>query len=292
MGVNDKVRAYKQRWGSSDSDSKELADLKTRILSMLGTGFFVLLTSGQRLHRAFCHVLALPFEQSFDEFADREHMSVLRRDFEKEFRSASTPARTALVLQALIIALESTNDVPNQEALKKLQSAIHSASELTPRVGMRVVETDGSRALYPHGAEALDAELVNRVVAWLADVPAAAKAYSALLELLWSGSLETRRNVVDNLRVAVEAVLRKLLKNEKSLENQQDALTSWLKERGAHQQTINLFVQVLFGPYRIFQNEAVKHGDDFIEPEVEFQIYQTGTLLRMLLRLEQSYQEG
>jgi hypothetical protein len=41
----------------------------------------------------------------------------------------------------------------------------------------------------------------------------------------------------------------------------------------------------VFGEYRLYQNDAVKHGEAFSEKEIEFMIYLTGTFMRLLLQL-------
>ncbi len=46
-----------------------------------------------------------------------------------------------------------------------------------------------------------------------------------------------------------------------------------------------MYTTLLFGPYSIYQNEAVKHNEEFGEVELEFIIYLTGTFMRLLLIL-------
>ena len=94
------------------------------------------------------------------------------------------------------------------------------------------------------------------------------------------------RNLLDELRFALEQLLKNVLANSKSLENQKPFILAWLKERGAHQQTINMF-QTLLDGYSRYQNVAVKHGEQYEEGDIEFMIYLTGTFMRLLLQLEQ-----
>jgi hypothetical protein len=48
-----------------------------------------------------------------------------------------------------------------------------------------------------------------------------------------------------------------------------------------------MYKGLLFGPYKQFQNDAVKHEEEFAENDIEFMIYLTGTFMRLLLQLEQ-----
>lgn len=100
------------------------------------------------------------------------------------------------------------------------------------------------------------------------------------------GDVGDYRSLFDNLRLALEQLLRQVLDNKKSLENQERELLKWIKARGAHQQVVNMYKQLLFGPYSRYQNDAVKHGEQYSEDEAEFMIYLTGIFMRLLLRLQ------
>jgi ubiquinone biosynthesis protein UbiJ len=95
------------------------------------------------------------------------------------------------------------------------------------------------------------------------------------------------RNILDDLRFSLEQLLKSLLRNDKSLENQKDILGAWLKGKGVHVQIRSLYAH-LANCFSQYQNNAVKHAEDYSETEVEFMIYLTGTLMRLLLELEQT----
>lgn len=77
-----------------------------------------------------------------------------------------------------------------------------------------------------------------------------------------------------------------MLENKNSIENQKkDEVLQWLKQRGIHKQVVNLYYQLVFGEYRLYQNDAVKHGEAFAENKIEFMIYLTGTFMWLLLQL-------
>ena len=88
---------------------------------------------------------------------------------------------------------------------------------------------------------------------------------------------------LDNLRFALEQLLKKILSNQKSLENQKSPLGSWLKEKGLHSQVINSY-QTLLKEYQNYQNDAVKHNENYSFDEVEFMIYLTGNFMRLLIQ--------
>lgn len=45
---------------------------------------------------------------------------------------------------------------------------------------------------------------------------------------------------------------------------------------------------LLFSPYALYQNNAVKHDEEFAVDEIEFIIYLTGNFMRFLLRLAEN----
>lgn len=97
------------------------------------------------------------------------------------------------------------------------------------------------------------------------------------------------RNVLDDLRLALEKLLRALLNNEKSLENQMPRLGLFIKQRHGSQELANMFV-TLVDYYTRYQNTYVKHDDAVIEEEVEFVFEITSSFMKHLVRL--SYKEA
>lgn len=82
----------------------------------------------------------------------------------------------------------------------------------------------------------------------------------------------------------MEKLLRSILGNRKSLENQKNPLLNWMKKKHVHVQVRNLY-NTLLGHFSQYQNEAVKHGDGWNVSDVEYMVYLTGTFMRMLLVL-------
>jgi hypothetical protein len=82
-------------------------------------------------------------------------------------------------------------------------------------------------------------------------------------------------------------LLRALLSNRKSLENQKDHLLPWLKARHVNQEVVSMFA-VLLEKFAKYQNDAVKHDDKSAAVEVDFMIYLTGAFMRFLLEVERN----
>lgn len=92
------------------------------------------------------------------------------------------------------------------------------------------------------------------------------------------------RNVLDDLRLSLELLLREVLSNDKSLDNQNPLLGQYLKDRGGSTEFRNMF-RTLISYYSNYQNEHVKHNDAVIEDEVEFVIEITSSFMKHLVRM-------
>ena len=163
---------------------------------------------------------------------------------------------------------------------------IEDALELSPGIMIRLVRNGTTTALYPAGVAMLDEVLVDGSLIWLSRYQTVVKPYGEALKLYLTKDPNLYRNLLDNLRFTLEEMLRVVLKNGRSLENQKEEFLSWLKKHGAHSQIGNMYHQLLFGHFALYQNDAVKHQEDkYIQPEVEFMLYLTGTFLRLIQRL-------
>ena len=92
------------------------------------------------------------------------------------------------------------------------------------------------------------------------------------------------RNLLDDLRLALEKLVQTLVGNSKSLENQLGAVGTFVKERGGSPELSNMFVK-LVDYYCKYQNTYIKHDDAVIEEEVEFVIEITAAFMKHFVRL-------
>lgn len=85
------------------------------------------------------------------------------------------------------------------------------------------------------------------------------------------------------MRVSLELLLRSLLNNEKSLENQWSILGEKLKNENVSKEITNLFEKIL-KYYVDYQNQYIKHNDMVKENEIELIISQTNTIMQFLIK--------
>jgi hypothetical protein len=160
----------------------------------------------------------------------------------------------------------------NRDPVEKLKLT------LIPRYGHLAGEALGSE---------IDAALVARTEHWLGPFPDALKPYEQAAQKHANGVF--LRNVLDDLRLALELLLKTLMGNQKSLENQIPHLGGFIKQRGGSSELANMFVK-LIDYYTKYQNSDVKHDDAVVEEEVEFIFELTSSFMKHLVRL--SYKEA
>ena len=163
---------------------------------------------------------------------------------------------------------------------------IQNAFELSPSIMIRLVRHGKTATLYPTGARLLDEAVVESNLIWLARYPKVLRPFEEALKFYIAKDPNQHRNMLDNLRFALEQMLRAVLNNQKSLENQKEEFLRWLKQHGVHGRIGSMYHDLLFGGFAGYQNDAVKHQEDKYTPaEIEFILYATGTFLRLIQRL-------
>ena len=136
--------------------------------------------------------------------------------------------------------------------------------------------------------EGISETLVEQTRHWLEDFPASLQLFNGALQKQQHGVFH--RNLLDDLRLALEQLLRSILTNEKSLENQLPALGQFLKAKNGSPEFVNMFCKLL-DYYSKYQNSYVKHNDAVLEEEIEFIFEITASFMKHLVRLN-SNDEG
>ncbi len=127
-----------------------------------------------------------------------------------------------------------------------------------------------------------ETELITKTRHWLSDHPLALKQYESALKKYESGVFE--RNTLDDMRLSFELLVKDLLNNGKSLENQINDLGGMLKAQGASEELRNMVIKII-DYYSKFQNNHVKHNDAVNEKEIEFVIELTSVVMKYLIKL-------
>jgi hypothetical protein len=125
-------------------------------------------------------------------------------------------------------------------------------------------------------------ELVVKTKHWLANYSDALQEYNNALTKYESGSFE--RNTLDDMRLSFELLIKALLNNNKSLENQMSDLGSMLKASGVSDELRNM-VSKIIDYYSKYQNNHVKHNSAVKSDEIEYVIEQTSIIMKFLIKI-------
>lgn len=126
--------------------------------------------------------------------------------------------------------------------------------------------------------------LIDETKHWLQDYPQALKEYQAALDKFKNNIFE--RNLIDDLRLSLELLLKDILANDKSLENQLAGLGGFIQNKGGSKELGNMF-QKLVEYYSKYQNTYIKHNDNVIEEEVEFIFEITSSFMKHFIRIHE-----
>ncbi|MBI4192848.1 MAG: hypothetical protein HY525_20235 [Betaproteobacteria bacterium] len=128
----------------------------------------------------------------------------------------------------------------------------------------------------------LNLSLVEETRHWLDGYAESKQLFEAALQKHEHGVFT--RNVLDDLRLSLELLLKAIFENDKSLENQLSSLGTYIKARGGSSELANMFAK-LAEYYSKYQNSYVKHDDAVIGEEVEFMFEITSSFMKHLIRL-------
>jgi hypothetical protein len=132
-------------------------------------------------------------------------------------------------------------------------------------------------------SETLNLPLVEEVKHWLDDFEKSKNLYESALTKFNNNIFE--RNLLDDLRLSLERLLRKILENKKSLENQIPHVGQFVNKHGGSKHFSNMFRQLL-DYYSKYNNTFIKHDDAVIEEEVEFIFEMTSSFMKHLVKLK------
>lgn len=125
--------------------------------------------------------------------------------------------------------------------------------------------------------------LIDETKHWLADYPESLDLYEQALSKF--GNDIFQRNLLDDLRLALEKLLKSILDNDKPLEKQAPAIGSFLKDKKVSKEMVNMFV-ILMDYYCKYQNTYIKHDDAVVENEIEYIFEMTSSFMKFLIRIQ------
>ncbi len=128
----------------------------------------------------------------------------------------------------------------------------------------------------------INLSLIEETKHWLSEYPDVYKLYNECLEK-YSNEIY-HRNCLDDLRLSLELLLKNVLENKKSLENQINSLGNYINERNASKELNNMLVK-LIDYFSKYQNTYVKHNDNINENEIEIILEIASSFMKFMIRI-------
>lgn len=150
-----------------------------------------------------------------------------------------------------------------------------------------VIDDDGI-FIFPKGVPEMDDALVSAPLTWLKDYPNAEKAWSKALRAYSEVKPDTASDVADLFRKALERFFQEFFQtgDGKTLENCKAEYGKYLKDNGVPSEVSNNF-ETLLQAYTNYMNNYAKHKDEAKINVLEYLMYQTGNIIRLVIMLNQ-----
>ena len=151
-----------------------------------------------------------------------------------------------------------------------------------------ILKDDDGYFIFPKGAKEFDDALVSEPLQWLEKYPLTRKVYVIALKQYQGGTYI--RDTADNLRKSLETFLQEFLENGKNLDNNTTEIYKYLGKENIDS-AIPGFFQSLTKTYKNLNDRCAKHNDRVDPRLLEFLLYQTGILIRMLIVIRETFRK-
>ena len=160
---------------------------------------------------------------------------------------------------------------------------------LESHIPCEVYEENGGYFVFPKGAEDLDKALISEPLLWLSEY-SSRKAFVKALKAYSKSTEEDASDVADLFRKALETFFQEFFNSSKTLENMKSEYGSYMKAKGVPSEISNN-LETLLQSYTSFMNGYAKHHDKTAKNILEYVMYQTGNIIRLLVTLEKEGME-
>lgn len=173
----------------------------------------------------------------------------------------------------------------------KNKSIINSIRRFLPNemdnlhIPYEIIQEQNDYFIFPKGAKELDNALVSEPLDWLKSYPLTRKAWIDALKDYTESTELTASETADNFRKALERFFQEFFQSEKTLENLKSEYGSFLTSKGVPGELKNNFEKLLES-YTNYINNYAKHHDKASLNVLEYIMYQTGNLIRLLITLK------
>lgn len=154
-----------------------------------------------------------------------------------------------------------------------------------------IIRDEDGAFVFPKGAEEMDAALVSQPLYWLSAYPKAHAAYVKALKEYSEATPDNASDIADKFRKTLETFFQEFFGCDKTLENCKALYGAYLKSRNVPKEIAGN-LETLLQTYTTFMNAYAKHHDKTGVNILEYLMYQTGNIIRLLITLKQEEKES
>ncbi len=125
---------------------------------------------------------------------------------------------------------------------------------------------------------------MSQPLEWLSQYPSTRKLWIEALKL-YADTKNSPTDIADKFRKSLEDFFQTYFGGSKTLENYKSDYGTKLKENGIPKEIVNNF-ETLLQAYTNFMNSYAKHHDKTERNILEYIMYQTGNIIRLLITLK------
>lgn len=153
-------------------------------------------------------------------------------------------------------------------------------------ISYNYTEDDDGIFIFPKGAPELDEALVSAPLEWLNDYPESRKAWVKALKEYADQTDENASDIADKFRKSLEIFLKEFFHTDKDMNELKRLYGNHLKSQGIPGEVQNGLDRIL-DCYDKFMNKYAKHHDRTSRKVLEYIMYETGNVMRLLITLKQ-----
>lgn len=275
---------YREKLGIGFCDDNKFKYFKTKIfnaLNVVSQDPYSGCMDNEEYY-AFCGMAGMPINLNYD-------MDYHSRDrFE---HCLCIIERTTTLNEFLAYYLALTNSIKREkssehywvrETFSKLLCSMLNESHIP----FELLKDNGEYFVFPKGAKELDDALVSQPLEWLKNYQSAHMAWVKALKEYATLTEDNISEVADKFRKALETFMQEFFNCDKTLENCKALYGGYLKTQGVPKELVSNF-ETLLQMYTTFINAYAKHHDRTERKTLEYIMYQTGNVIRLLITLKQ-----
>lgn len=150
-----------------------------------------------------------------------------------------------------------------------------------------ILEDNNGLFIFPKGAKELDDALISQPLEWLSEYPQARSEWIGALKDYSDLTDEKASEVADKFRKALERFFQEFFNSTKALENLKSEYGAYMKANDVPSEISNN-LETLMQSYTNFMNGYAKHHNKTGKNVLEYLLYQTGNIMRLLITLKQN----